>query len=132
MHTDEHTDPLVELGYEQKDVDAKRIFKYTIGFFVFAFVAWFGTYFVYWKLGYAEVKPNMNSIVSSKLPPAVNPRLQTNITAKTDIRDMRKSETELLSTSGDSTLVKGAQRIPIEQAIKLTAERGGQPTVTQR
>ncbi|MCC7229309.1 MAG: hypothetical protein IT203_02880 [Fimbriimonadaceae bacterium] len=132
MHTDDNTDPLVELGYEKKDVDAKRVFKYTVGFFVFAFVAWFGTYFVYWKLGYAEAPPNVNNLVSSKLPSANNPRLQTNITAKTDIRDMRKAETELLTTSGDSTLVKGAQRIPIEQAIKLTAERAGRTTTAQR
>jgi hypothetical protein len=127
MHTNDTRDPLSELGYEQKDLHPKNIFKVTVGFFIFAF----GSYLLGWWIlramvpgGYDPVK-NVNELRSSKIPAAPNPVLQTNVTAKTDIKAMRANEHTELTTSGESTHVPGTYRIPIEQAIKLSAERGG-------
>lgn len=126
MHTDEKHDPLVELGYEQKDIDAKRIFNVTMWFFGFAFFSWGVIYLAWWMLGYTKVDPAGNNLRTSKILASPNPTLQTNITAKTDIRDMRKKERDDLDTSGPSKYTPGAIHIPIEQAIKLTADRKGQ------
>ena len=127
MHTNDTHDPLAELGYEQKDLHPKNIFKVTVAFFVFAFAS----YLVGWWIlramvpgGYNAVK-NVNDLKSTKIPASPNPILQTNVTAKTDIKVMREQEQAELTTGGESTHVPGAQRIPIEQAIKLAAERKG-------
>jgi hypothetical protein len=125
MHTDERPDPLVELGYEQKDIDAKRVFNVTMWFFGFAFFSWGIIYLGWWMLGYTKVDPAGNNLRTRHILTSPNPTLQTNITAKTDIRDMRKKERDDLDTSGSSKYTAGAIHIPIEQAIKLTADRKG-------
>ncbi len=124
MHTDERTDPLVDLGYEQRDIKPKIIFKVTMIFFGFAFVSYFLGWLVLKPFGYWKETKNVNELRSTKIPAAPNPILQTNVTTKTDMYDLRRSEEEELTTAGESTHVKGAVRIPIEQAIKLSAERG--------
>ncbi|MBN9504048.1 MAG: hypothetical protein BGO01_19895 [Armatimonadetes bacterium 55-13] len=124
MHTDDKVDPLVELGYEQKDIAPKNIFKATMIFFGFAFFAWGIVYAGLHFLGHLNPpEVDVNTVMSSKIPAEPNPILQTNITAKTAIRDLRQHENEVLATSGDSEYAQGFKRIPIEQAIKLSAER---------
>lgn len=126
MHTDDHKDPLIELGYEQRDIHPKNIFKVTMIFFGFAFVSYFlGWAILNYGFHYFEPTKGVNVLISTKLPKSPNPLLQTNVTAKTDIINMRRHEKEVLTTSGKSELSKGANRISIEQAIKLAAERGG-------
>lgn len=125
MHTDDRTDPLVDLGYEQRDLHTKNIFKVSMFFFIFAFVSYAaGWAILHYGYDYFKDPTGVNDLRSTKIPAAPNPILQTNVTAKTDMVDLRKHEKELLTTSGESEFVKGAQRLPIEQAIKLSAERG--------
>lgn len=125
MRTDDRTDPLVELGYEQRDIHPKNIFKVTMIFFGFAFVSYIvGALILHWGYDYFKPIPNVNDLKSSKIPAEPNPVLQTNVTAKTDMKDMRQHENAELTSFGPSSNVKGAFRIPIEQAIKLAAERG--------
>lgn len=125
MHTDERTDPLVELGYEQRDLHTKNIFKVSMFFFGFAFFSYIaGWAILHYGYDYFKDPTGVNDLKSAKIPAAPNPILQTNVTAKTDMSDLRKHEKEVLTTAGESEFVKGAQRLPIEQAIKLSAERG--------
>ncbi len=56
----------------------------------------------------------------SQQPPA--PRLQTR--EPMDLAAFKKEEAEILSTYGIVDREKGAFRIPIEEAMKLTVERG--------
>ena len=56
----------------------------------------------------------------SQLPPA--PRLQ--IREPQDLAAFKKEEAEILSTYGIVDREKGAFRIPIEEAMRLTVERG--------
>lgn len=124
MHTEDRNDPLVDLGYEQKDIDPKRIFKVSMFFFGFAFFSYIlGWAILKWGFGYFHDPTGVNDLMSKKIPAAPNPILQTNITAKTDMKVMRQAEEKELTTSGPSTHVAGANRITIEQAIKLSAER---------
>jgi hypothetical protein len=133
MHTDEKHDPLTDLGYERRDINPDIIFRATMIFFGFAFFGYIAGWAVlHYGFNYFTEIKNVNNLASSKIPAAPNPILQTNVSAKTDIRAMRNHENEALGTSGDSETVKGAHRISIEQAIKLSAERGaklpGAPT----
>jgi len=125
MHTEDHKDPLIELGYEQRDVNPKNIFKVSMFFFGFAFFSFaLGWAILRFGFGFFEDARGVNDAMSTKIPKSPNPVLQTNVTAKTDIIDMRRRENEALATSGKSEYVKGANRISIEQAIKLAAARG--------
>lgn len=124
MHTDDRTDPLVELGYEQRDLNPRNIFKVSVIFFLFAFFSYGAGWFILAHYGYFKDPTGVNDLMSSKIPKSPNPILQTNVSTKTDMYDLRRDEKEELATSGPSTHVKGATRIPIEQAIKLSAERG--------
>jgi hypothetical protein len=56
----------------------------------------------------------------NRLPP--EPRLQTN--PRQDLSDLRTLEEQVLTTYGWVDKNAGAVRIPIEQAMKLTLERG--------
>ena len=55
-----------------------------------------------------------------RLPP--EPRLQTD--PREDLTNMRQAEEQLLTSYGWVDRNAGVVRIPIEQAMKLTAERG--------
>jgi|GEM_PF-5743947 len=132
MHTDEKPDPLVDLGYEQKDIAPKLVFRASMIFFGFAIGSWAIGYFALHMLGYLDTVPNVNSLMSTKTPADPNPIIQTNVTAKSDIRDLRQRENQTLATSGKSTYTDGFNRIPIEQAIKLTADRHGKVDVADQ
>jgi len=56
----------------------------------------------------------------NRLPP--EPRLQTN--PRQDLRDLRSQEDQILGSYGWVDKNAGTVRIPIEQAMKLTLERG--------
>ncbi len=129
MHTDEKADPLVDLGYEQKDIAPKIIFKASMIFFGFALASWGVVYFFMHILGYLDTVPNVNNLMNTKTPAAPNPIIQTNVTAKTDIRELRQRENQVMATGGDSAYTPGFKRVSIEQAIKLTADRHGKVSV---
>ena len=125
MHTDHHKDPLVDLGYEKRDLHPKNIFVASMVFFVFVFVSYAaGWAILHWGFDAFKPVPGVNDLMSNKIPKAPNPILQTNVTAKTDIKAMREHEASVLGSGGASDHTKGKNRISIEQAIKLSAERG--------
>jgi hypothetical protein len=68
----------------------------------------------------ASTRPTMAEVQDAQLPPA--PRLQ--IQEPRDLAAFRKEEAEVLSTYGVVDRDKGIYRIPIEEAMKLTLERG--------
>jgi hypothetical protein len=128
MHTNDSHDPLSDLGYEQRDLHPKNIFKVSMGFFIFAFFSYWLGWVILRNMTTYEAVPSVNDLQSAKIPAAPNPILQTNVTAKTDIKNMRLQEQRELTSAGSSTHVQGAHRIPIEQAIKLSAARGAKLT----
>jgi len=123
MHTEKREDPLVELGYEVRDLNTVAIRNATIGFFVFAIlsaVLGFGVYRIMNPTVF-EPKPLSHRVV----PGAPNPLIQSNIAAKTDIMDVRQHETAVLT--GPPRWVDPAKthlRIPIDQAMEIIATKG--------
>lgn len=129
MHTDEKKDPLVGLGYEEKDINPKLVFRFSMYFFIFALASWGVGYAAMHFLGLFDTVANVDSLQSTKIPKDPNPVIQTNVTAKTEIRDIRRHENEMLATGGISEYSPAFKRIPIEQAIKLVADRKGKVDV---
>jgi hypothetical protein len=68
----------------------------------------------------ASVRPAMAEAPDAQQPPA--PRLQ--IQEPKDLATFRKEEADILSSYGVVDKEKGIYRIPIEEAMKLTLERG--------
>jgi hypothetical protein len=134
MRTNEplQEDPLVEMGYEPQDLGLPAIKKFVIALFAFAIFS-FAVVFGLFKL----LKLDLNAAdraraealpFQKRVPPAPNPLLQSNVTAKTAIADMRKTERAELENYAWVDRSKGIVRIPIDRAISLLAERGLAPT----
>ncbi|HWA83004.1 MAG TPA: hypothetical protein VG820_06210 [Fimbriimonadaceae bacterium] len=128
-HLDPDENELIKLGYETEDIQFKSLGKsifWFFGFVVFCGVAGVVIFFLFlggspagaWKA--MTSPPDNTTPVAKRLPPEPNPLLQTNVTARTDIRDLRRAENEILH--GKAAWVdqsKGLARIPIDQAIDL-------------
>jgi hypothetical protein len=125
MHTEKHDDPLVELGYERADVSMRGIGRalwFFFGFAVFCAVASIGALWVMKRDVFAvqeQAKP-----FTDRIPEAPNPLLQTNVTAKSDMRDIRRYERETLNTTAWVDRQNGIVRIPVSRAIDIVAKRG--------
>ncbi len=133
MHDHKREDPLTDLGYEVRDMDLLAIGKATTIFFVFVTISFVLGFGILWILvGNGNPVKGFNALKDRETqkpfitnpPKAPNPLLQTNITTKTDIKELRQNETALLTTSGVVDGAKGIYRIPIDRAIELTAQRG--------
>jgi len=118
MHTNEPRQlEGVELGYDPRDIDAKRIYKSAIWFFVLT-VFFFGLGAIIWiRYGLAHT-----SDFDKRKPAIVGPLVQGNMAAKVDIMNVRQDEHRRMTTYG--TNPDGKQRIPVDQAIALIAQRG--------
>ena len=127
MHTEKREDPLVELGYEVRDLNTVAIRNVTIGFFIFAIgsaVIGFGCYRVMNPTVF-EKKPMSNRVV----PAAPFPLIQSNIGAKTDIMDLRQQETAVMKApTGWTDASKKYLHIPVERAMEIIGDRGLRPT----
>jgi len=123
-------DPLVEMGYEPTDVGMKGIGRagiFFFGFTVFSFaVVFLGFKFFGLDAGAAAADKARSTAIpfdGQKLPPNT-PVLQGNVTAKTDIHDMRQAERDGLEHYKWIDRDKGIVQIPVDRAIALIAERG--------
>jgi len=142
MHTEKREDPLVEMGYEIRDIDMPKIKKAVYYFFAFAIfciiAAWFSLFGTPWgtpklfgvvPLGFEGMNPmyarkdsGFNVVRRTPAPP--NPILQTNVTAKTDMFKMRQEEDKRLNGTGYVDGNPNRAHIPIDRAIDLLVERG--------
>jgi ABC-type nickel/cobalt efflux system permease component RcnA len=120
-------------AHEHRDINVRAIFGFLITLTVVAMVIQFGLWgmFRYLKGSYKSLDPERNPMLSGvPQPPQKDPirdfpqpRLQADPVH--DVNRMRVTEDKLLS--GPPTWVDeqaGVVRIPIEQAMKLTLERG--------
>lgn len=125
MHSPKREDPLLDLGYERRDIDMMAIGKAAAWFFGFSFISYIAGWLIL-----RFMNPDMIKVQAASPPfvqnppPAPNPLLQTNITTKTDIRELRQKETQALTTSAVLDAQHGVYRIPVDRAIDLTLQRG--------
>jgi hypothetical protein len=109
---------------EQRDVNVGAVFGFAIGLAVVSVavcvVVWllFG-YFAHRDAGGARQYP-LSASQDSRLPP--EPRLQVH--PREDLRELRAQEDALLHSYQWVDKSAGVVRIPIEQAMRLTIERG--------
>jgi len=113
-------------GYETRDFALAPAGKLAAGFYIFTIVSFavalVGTFLLFRLftdqslIGFSATPPREN------LPPA--PLLQSDVTARTDTRDLRLEEIRILSSYGWVDEEVGLARIPIDQAIDVTAARG--------
>jgi hypothetical protein len=126
MHTNHpKEDPLVELGYEHRDVNYKLLTRAILIFFGFTAFAFGVGLLIYNAIHPVQDRSTQLSNASRKraLPQAPNPLLQNNVTAKTDLMLMRQAEDARLHGTGTNEDGQTVH-IPIERAIDLTLERG--------
>jgi len=113
-----------QVRHETSDVNIRGVFGFALGLTIaFAFIAvsvW--VLFQYFAAREARVVAPTYPLAAgaSRLPP--EPRLQTN--PRQDLIDLRAREDEMLSSYGWVDKNAGVVRIPIEQAMKLTVQRG--------
>jgi hypothetical protein len=131
MPTDHHLDPdedaLVQLGYETEDVEYKKLGKSVIWFFMFVtFCGVAGVVIFGMMIGWDNLlHPTADTApFANRLPKSPNPVLQTNVTVRTDIKDLRIVEAELLQGNPSwADKGKGIVRLPIDKAMDLYLNR---------
>lgn len=132
MHTDhDPIDPnaLAELGYEPRDVEPKKLlWPAAIVFGGTIAAGIIGAGLIKWWHIVPEVYVEQRPFVKVQ-PPAGTPILQNNSNAPGDIADLRRHEAEVLLNRGDNG--DGSYRIPLDDAIKLTVQRGLPQTASQ-
>ena len=111
--------------HETTDVNIRGILAFGVGLIVVAAVIHL---FVWVVFGYFEAREARQPQAAyplarqqeQRLPP--EPRLQTN--PREDLRELRAAENEALTTYGWIDRSAGVVRIPIDEAMRLTVERG--------
>jgi len=128
MHTNEpREDPLVDMGFETRDVDYPKLRKALIYFFGFGFLcSMIGIPIYKYRFLFFNIKaPEEGGVaISRPLPKDPYPMLQGNVTSKTDIMDLRAEETKRLTTTGYMDPAQTTVHIPVDRAMSLIAERG--------
>jgi hypothetical protein len=114
-----------EIGHEERDVNIRAVLGFGAGLLVAAgliqLMVWL--LFAYFSGREAlRVAPEYPLAVDqgTRVPP--EPRLQTN--PRQDLRLLRAHEEGILNSYGWVDRTAGVVRIPIDQAIKLTSQRG--------
>jgi hypothetical protein len=115
-----------EVRHEESDVNIRGILMFAAGLIVVAFVvhvAMWGLYRFFdarenHRQGVAEYP--LAAQQEQRLPP--EPRLQTN--PREDMQKLRDGEEQILTTYGWVDKNAGVVRIPIDEAMKLTVQRG--------
>ena len=124
MHKHPKPDPLVELGYEPDQPPLKRITSATFWFMVAVTVTFPVTWAILYLMSPESVRAKDPSSAFGRVaPPAPNPLLQTNVTTKTDIMQVRQTETTELSRVGITDKSKGWYRVDIDTALRRVPAR---------
>jgi hypothetical protein len=113
------------MEHEESDVNVRAIFAFAAGLIVSAVVIHAIVWLLFRYLGHREnvrtaARYPLAATESTRLPP--EPRLQT--TPRQDLRDLRAREDAALNGYRWVDKATGVVRIPIDQAMRLTLERG--------
>jgi hypothetical protein len=113
------------LSHEESDVDFRALLGFAAALVAVAIVVHLMVWvlFRFFEARAARPTPVEYPLAvqqENRLPP--EPRLQTN--PREDLRELREGEEQTLSSYGWVDRNAGVVRIPIEEAMKLTIERG--------
>jgi hypothetical protein len=121
-HPSHHAHPS---HHEESDVNVAGIVVFVVVLIVVTVLISGGVWVMYRQLEQAASRPGtvefpLAESAMRRLPP--EPRLQTD--PRDDMANLRRSEDEVLDSYAWVDRNAGIVRIPIEQAMKLVAERG--------
>ncbi len=113
------------IHHEQSDANVRGVFAFALGLVIAAGFIYFIVWLLFGFLAGREarrVQPEfpLAAQQQNRLPP--EPRLQTN--PRQDLSDLHAQEDATLTTYGWVDKNAGTVRIPIDQAMKLTVQRG--------
>ncbi len=125
MHTEPSKHPSnPEIQYEKSDATVRPLYQFLFWISVVtiltAVLAWFTLKALEGWRERGSVRAPMAEVQSVQQPPA--PRLQ--LREPMDLKKFRAEEAAILSTYGVVDRDHGIYRIPIEEAMRLTLERG--------
>jgi hypothetical protein len=111
-------------GHEMSDVDVGGVFIFAVGLVITVLVVQLMLWMMFaflarWEGRSARQYP-FAAAQQSRLPPT--PRLQVN--PREDMRELRSAEDGALTSYGWVDRSNGVVRIPIDEAMKLTVQRG--------
>jgi hypothetical protein len=114
-----------EVEHEGSDVNVRAILGFAAGLIVAAVLIHFIVWLLFLYLSGAETTRDTPDFPlaagqATRVPP--EPRLQT--TPREDLRALRAREDEILGSYGWVDKATGVVRIPIDEAMKLTLQRG--------
>jgi len=123
-HDEKHNPDVLEgLGYEPRDLELSKLPKGAVGFFIAVTVTFAAAYVFMRVVAPEQVNVPKDATANRRLPNEPNPLLQSNVTTKKDIADLRALEERKLNTYGWVDKQKGIVHIPVEKAIEMTAQR---------
>ncbi len=113
------------MGYEPTDVQVRSAPKHFIYFFGFAFActlaAWAFMSVVDRTSTTLKTQTDMQRRV---MPPVGTPLLQSNVTARLDMQQLRQVEYEKSHTTAIVDQAKGVAMIPVKDAMEIVIQRG--------
>jgi hypothetical protein len=115
-----------DVAHEGSDVNLRGILLTAAGLLALGAVVYFVVYLLFWGLtrradvASGQLEFPLAAGQENRLPP--EPRLQTN--PRQDMKDLREEEDARLKSYGWVDRNAGVVRIPIDEAMKLTLQRG--------
>jgi hypothetical protein len=116
----------LDVHHEESDVDIRAIFRFAAGLVALAVVVYLAVWILFGYLARREDRASAGRTYplaagqEDRLPP--EPRLQIN--PRQDLKDLRAAEDELLKGYQWVDRNAGVVRIPIDEAMRLTLQRG--------
>jgi hypothetical protein len=113
------------VGHETSDVNVGSVFIFAIGLFITVLVLHVVLWMLFALFARSDTSPAVRQFPlaagqQERVPPA--PRLQVN--PREDLRELRSAEDAVLTSYGWVDKNNGLVRIPIDEAMKLTVQRG--------
>ena len=116
---------MADIHHETSDVNVRAILGFGVGLVIVAVIIHFLVWLMFAYFGSRESQLAAREFPlaaeqQNRLPP--EPRLQAN--PRQDLTDLRRREDAILGSYGWVDQNAGVVRIPIDEAMKLTLERG--------
>jgi hypothetical protein len=121
-----HPPAHADVDHEKSDVNIRAILGFGAGLIALAIVVYVVVWLLFGYLGRREDRASATRTYplavgqEDRLPP--EPRLQTN--PRQDLKDLREAEDQVLKSYQWVDRNAGVVRIPIDEAMKVTLQRG--------
>lgn len=124
-HTPDDPEMLAQMRYDTRDFSMGQVGAFVIGLIVFGIVGIVISLVIFMGMNPGIMDKNkVAAPFARKSPPAPNPILQTNVTAKTDLQELRAAENDKLHNYGYADSNKTTVHVPVDRAIEILSNKG--------